>query len=217
MAIAKAAQIHNTLSSLTPVTHDNTTGHHQYHNHQASSQLLHQHNMQDPSQSQHNFSVENLMTAQQQQAAMHSQDSREASPETGHQGTPPLEDTPASRAAAAAAAMASWSNSNCSHQAYSEENLQDNVAASAAASNYRAWYTIPPAGSPLGGAVNHQVDHYHQATTPPTSASGVASNAASLSRDSYTAAAAAAAAAAAYRSSMFPHYQDCNTAEIPKY
>ena len=254
MSVVKAAHIQNTLSSLTPIVHDGVHqpppqyphhphlhgvsgvhpggqlgGVHLDHLHQTSANVL--------DQAGHNFSVDSLMTAQQQQQHLQHQSeplgsSREGSP---NGPTPPLGPSPSGaspasyRAAQAAAAMASWT-SNCSAQHnYVDENhpsLQEE-------NNYRShWYSVPtaggPGGSPLGphdhGGVptsGGQGGHpYHQATTPPLSTS---SNTSTYNTPAAQAAAAAAAAAAAYRNSVFHYNQECNSSsqvpvsEIPKY
>ena len=146
-----------------------------------------------------------------------------------HQATPPLncasDEGVAYRAAAAAAAMASWTN-NCSQNNYNQQHLEDHapphvqeggVANDAHAhANYRTWYAVPPsAGSPVS-----QVDPYHHSTTPPStnSTTPTSFNTPPTSRENYgsnsSAAAAAAAAAAVYRSSMFHYNQDCSNTEI---
>ena len=116
MTVVKAAQIHNTLSSLTPIVHDGVhqppppqyphvhphlhgvgghgvggqLGGHLDHLHQTSQAVL--------DQAGHNFSVDSLMTAQQQQQQLTQQQhlhhqseplgsSREGSP---NGPTPPL-------------------------------------------------------------------------------------------------------------------------------
>ena len=257
MTVVKAAQIQNTLSSLTPIVHDGAhqaTPQYAHHSHlhgvgghggQIGGHIdhLHQSSAAVLDQAGHNFSVDSLMTAQQQQAQQQQQQhlqhqseplgsSREGSPNgpTPPLGPPPSASPASYRAAAAAAAMASWT-SNCSAQHnYVDENhpsLQEE-------NNYRShWYSVPtaggPGGSPLGphdhGGVptsGGQGGHpYHQATTPPLSTS---SNTSTYNTPAAQAAAAAAAAAAAYRNSVFHYNQECNSAtavgpisEIPKY
>jgi hypothetical protein len=246
---AKAAQIQNTLSGLTPVhevIHGSSHHHaHQYHPHLHGGHLGHHHlDIQGHGavgqlESAHNFTVDSLMTAQQlQNQHVHhhndignGSDSREGSPAHQH-STPPLEASDggvAYRAAAAAAAMASWT-SNCSQQNYPQQ-LDDHAHQGGVAiddhghhPNYRSWYAMPPAGSPA------HLEHHYPPATPPSSSTGAtptnfSTPATPSNRDSYgpSAAAAAAAAAAAYRSSMFHYGQDCNSiagstvGEIPKY
>lgn len=189
----------------------------------ASAEHLSQHHQQHLDQQSHNFTVENLMTAQQ----LHHENigsSREPSP---NQATPPLEEGGVASPYHSRPMSTNWPPpTNCSAQHSYEDHHhqqvhaqpQNEAAMEAAVANYRAWYSIPASSSP-------NVDPYHQSSTPPPPS-------AAISRDSY--AAAAAAAAAAYRSSMFSaatsaassavggHYnhhassqQDCN--DIPKY
>ena len=244
MSTAKAAQIQSTLSSLTPVhdaihSHANQYPHphhhHHPHLHPGAHPGLHggaggqvpEHLIGANDQGGHNFSVDSLMTAQQQIQHQNNDNigsSREGSP--AHQATPPLncasDEGVAYRAAAAAAAMASWTN-NCSQNNYNQQHLEDHapphvqeggVANDAHAhANYRTWYAVPPsAGSPVS-----QVDPYHHSTTPPStnSTTPTSFNTPPTSRENYgsnsSAAAAAAAAAAVYRSSMFHYNQDCSS------
>lgn len=178
----------------------------------------HHQTQQHLDQQSHNFTVENLMTAQQ---LHHENLSREPSP--NQEATPPLEEggvaSPYHRPMSTNWPPPTNSQQNYEdHQGLHGNQPQPEAAMEAAVANYRAWYTIPASSSP-------NVDPYHHqsSTTPPPPSA--------ISRDSY--AAAAAAAAAAYRSSMFSavgssasgHYnhqahtpssqQDCN--EIPKY
>ena len=275
MSTAKAAQIQNTLSSLTPVhevIHSHANQYHHHHPHLNPGAAGHpgglhvgqvpDHQIISAEQVQHggvhNFTVDSLMTAQQQhlvqqqQQHQHQQSgealgsSREGSPVGPHHATPPLncaEEGVAYRAAAAAAAMASWTT-NCSQNNYNQPNSAvedhpttgggpthiqeggpvagvpiDNHVTPQHHANYRAWYAIPPsAGSPVNQVGG---DPYHHSTTPPSTSSTTPTsfNTPTNSRpENYgsnsSAAAAAAAAAAVYRSSMFHYNQDCSTAAI---
>ena len=203
----KAAQLHNTLSSLTPVpeaihnSHPSQYHHAHLHPSHAPSggPVDHLHHLDSQG---HNFSVDSLMTAQQHQQQMN--ESREGSPNSAEDGSAP---TGANyRNSAVSAAMASWT-SNCSQQYPVDDqagHMVDEAGHHAAAHhNYRAWYAVPPAGSPQMTA-----DGYHQSTTPPTTSAPVTGAPVALTgpRESY---AAAAAAAAAYRSHLFNYNQDC--------
>ena len=239
MSTTKAAHIQNTLSSLTPVhdvIHSHTNQYHP-HPHLHGGHALHGGQVPDhlnqnigPDQSAHNFTVDSLMTAQQQHL-QHQNDnigsSREGSPT--HHATPPLncaDEGVAYRAAAAAAAMASWTT-NCSQNNYNQQHsavddhashVQEGVPVDGHATphhhtNYRTWYAIPPAaGSPVS-----QVDPYHHSSTTPPSTNSTTPTSFNTptSRENYgsnsSAAAAAAAAAAVYRSSMFHYNQDCSS------
>lgn len=224
----KAAQLHNTLSSLTPVPeaihNSHPSQYHHAHVHPghapSSGPVDHLHHHLDGQG--HNFSVDSLMTAQQHQQMT---DSREGSPNSADDGSAPSGggggDTNY-RNSAVSAAMASWT-SNCSQQYPIDDQAAGHMTdeaghhAAAHAHNYRAWYAIPPAGSPQMSA-----DGYHQSTTPPASTTpvtGVPAGTPSVgARESY---AAAAAAAAAYRSHLFNYNQECQPAissEVqPKY
>ena len=240
MSTTKAAHIQNTLSSLTPVhdvIHSHTNQYHP-HPHLHGGHALHGGQVPDhlnqnigTDQSAHNFTVDSLMTAQQQHL-QHQNDnigsSREGSPT--HHATPPLncaDEGVAYRAAAAAAAMASWTT-NCSQNNYNQQHSAvddhashvqeggvpvDGHATPHHHTNYRTWYAIPPAaGSPVS-----QVDPYHHSSTTPPSTNSTTPTSFNTptSRENYgsnsSAAAAAAAAAAVYRSSMFHYNQDCSS------
>ena len=210
----KAAQLHNTLSSLTPVPevihNSHPSQYHQPHIHPghapgsgAGGPVDHLHHLDGQG---HNFSVDSLMTAQQQHQQMAASDSREGSPNSAEEAGAPS--APNYRNSAVSAAMASWS-SNCSQYPVDEQGHM--IDEQAHQHNYRAWYAIPPAGSPqMTGA-----DSYHQSTTPPTT-SAPGGMTGTPARESY---AAAAAAAAAYRSHLFNYNQECNgpiTSEVPQ-